>query len=136
MKKDEMQNLVDKIAEERKQHIQTIENLTLKDIKRIVSSAPRLPFSATQPCQLSNPCMFVQNRKSYVPKRKTKDELHLEAKAFVKQSWKGSGIGGEIFSQAPIMKPKLLDPWTLSRVQAPEKASTKFFFSKLLIPEF
>jgi hypothetical protein len=28
------------------------------------------------------------------------------------------------------MKPKLLDPWTLGRVQAPEKASTKFFFSK------
>ena len=45
MKKDEMQNLVDKIAEERKQHIQTIENLTLKDIKRIVSSASGLPFS-------------------------------------------------------------------------------------------
>jgi hypothetical protein len=31
------------------------------------------------------------------------------------------------------MKPKLLDPWTLSRVQAPEKASTKFFFSKLYL---
>lgn len=26
------------------------------------------------------------------------------------------------------MKPKLLDPWTLGRVQAPEKASAKFFF--------
>ena len=31
---------------------------------------------------------------------------------------------------APIMKPKLLDPWTLARVSAPDKASTKFFFSK------
>lgn len=30
------------------------------------------------------------------------------------------------------MKPKLLDPWTLGRVSAPDKASTKFFFSKLL----
>jgi len=29
------------------------------------------------------------------------------------------------------MKPKLLDTWTMSRVSAPEKASTKFFFSKL-----
>ena len=45
MKKDEMQNLVDKIAEERKQHIQTIENLTLKDIKRIVSPTSERPFS-------------------------------------------------------------------------------------------
>ena len=32
--------------------------------------------------------------------------------------------------KAPIMKPKLLDPWTLALVQAPEKAGTKFFFSK------
>ena len=30
------------------------------------------------------------------------------------------------------MKPKLLDPWTLGRVQAPEKASAKFFFCKYL----
>ena len=30
MKKQEMQNLVDKIAEERKVHLDTIENLTLK----------------------------------------------------------------------------------------------------------
>ena len=33
MKKDEMQNLVDKIAHERKSHIDNIENLTLQDIK-------------------------------------------------------------------------------------------------------
>ena len=72
----------------------------------------------------------MQERKSYVPRRKTKDELHREAKALVKASWVDSGIGGSYFSEAPIMKPKLLDPWTLSRVQAPEKASTKFFFSK------
>ena len=37
MKKEEMQNLVDKIAEERKIHLDTIENLTLKQIKQIVS---------------------------------------------------------------------------------------------------
>ena len=30
MKRDEMQNLVDKIANERKAHIDSIENLTLK----------------------------------------------------------------------------------------------------------
>ena len=55
--------------------------------------------------------------------------MTTQAKAFVKPSFKGSGNGGELFSVAPIMKPKLLDPWTLGRVQAPEKASTKFFFT-------
>ena len=74
----------------------------------------------------------VQNRKSYIPRRKTRDELHIEAKQHVKKSWRDSGIGGSYFSQAPIMKPKLLDPWVQSRVQAPEKASTKFFFSKYI----
>jgi len=56
--------------------------------------------------------------------------LHGEAKLLIKKSWTGSGNQNSVFSMAPIMKPKLLDPWTLSRVQAPEKASTKFFFSK------
>ena len=100
-----MENLVSKIAEERKSHIDHIDNLTLGKIRSI-------------------------ERKSYVPRRRTKDELHIEAKALVKQSWRGSGNQNSVFSAAPIMKPKLLDPWTLSRVQAPEKASTKFFFSK------
>jgi len=45
-------------------------------------------------------------------------------------TWKGSGNGNDFFSQAPIMKPKLLSSWVLSQVQAPEKASAKFFFSK------
>lgn len=39
-----MQNLVDKIAQERKHHIDTIENLTLNQIKQIVS-----PLSSTRP---------------------------------------------------------------------------------------
>ena len=104
MKKAEMQDLVDKIAIERANHLNTIEKLSLADIKSI-------------------------QRKSYVPRRRTKDELIVQAKSFVKPSFKGSGNGGELFSLAPIMKPKLLDPWTLSRVQAPEKASTKFFFT-------
>merc|ERR1740117_1001342 len=99
-----MQSLVDEIAKNRKSHLDNIENMTLKDIKTI-------------------------ERKSYVPRRKTRDELHQEAKGAVKESFKGSGPGGQFFSKAPIMKPKLLDPWTLGRVQAPEKASTKFFFS-------
>ena len=104
MKKEEMQNLVDKIAQERKAHLENIENLTLKQIKQI-------------------------QRKSYLPKRKTKDELELEARSHVKSSWKDSGIGGDLFNKPPIMRPKLLDPWTMSRVSAPAKASTKFFFT-------
>jgi len=42
--------------------------------------------------------------------------------------WKACGNDSGLFSKAPIMKPKLLNPWVLSQVQAPEKASTKFFF--------
>ena len=65
-----------------------------------------------------------------MPRRKTKEELHREVKSFVKTAWRDPGIGGDYFQQPPIMKPKLLDPWTLGRVQAPEKASAKFFFCK------
>ena len=39
-----MQNLVNKLASERKAHLDTIENLTLKEIKQIVSRI-RLPTS-------------------------------------------------------------------------------------------
>ena len=30
----------------------------------------------------------------------------------------------------PIQKPKILDPWTLARVQMPERGYDKGFFSK------
>ena len=40
---------------------------------------------------------IVQNRKSYVPQKKTKEELHREAKSLVKNAWKDSGNGGELF---------------------------------------
>ena len=36
MKKEEMQNLVNKLAQERKSHIDNIEGLTLNQIKAIV----------------------------------------------------------------------------------------------------
>ena len=62
--------------------------------------------------------------------KKTREELTIEAKKAVKDSWKDSGNGGDFFSLPPIMKPKILDAWTMSRVQAPAKAGTKFFFSK------
>ena len=34
--------------------------------------------------------------------------------------------------KAPIMKPKLLNPWELAQAVGTEKAHTKFFFSKFI----
>ena len=70
MKREEMQSLVDNIAKERKDHIDKINNLSLKEIKQI-------------------------ERKSYVPRRKTKEELHKEAKAF------GPSIFGALKNSSP-----------------------------------
>ena len=61
---------------------------------------------------------------------KSKEELLQEAK-FTK-SWKGSGNPNTYFMEPPIMKPKILDPWTAARVQQPERAYEKFFASKWL----
>ena len=67
-----------------------------------------------------------------MPRRKTKDELTNEAKSNVKASWRDSGVANDFFSKVPAMKPKLLNPWELAAASAPEKASTKFFFSKCI----
>ena len=99
-----MEQMVNTLAKRRRTHFEGIEKLTLTDIKQL-------------------------QRKSFVPRRRTRAELYDEASAQVQPSWKGSGLGNGIFQAAPIMKPKLLDPWTLGRVQAPDKASTKFFFT-------
>jgi hypothetical protein len=32
-----------------------------------------------------------------VPRRKTKEELHREAKSLIKETWRDSGIGGNYF---------------------------------------
>jgi hypothetical protein len=37
MKQSEMQSLVDTLAKERKQHLTTIENITIRDLKEMVS---------------------------------------------------------------------------------------------------
>jgi len=86
-----MQGLVDKLAKERKQHIDSIENMTLLDLKQ-------------------------KNRKSYAPRLRSKEELTDLVK--VKKSWRGCGNAGGsgYFMEAPIMKPKMLDPWTAGRV--------------------
>ena len=72
--------------------------------------------------------MLQQNRKCYVPRMRSKDELLMQVK--YKKSWKGSGNQNTYFMEPPIMKPKILDPWTAARVQQPERAYTKFFASK------
>ena len=62
-------------------------------------------------------------------RRKTKEELLREVK--YKKSWKGSGNSNDFFSKVPIMKPKMLDEWTASRTQAPERSFKKLFISGL-----
>ena len=51
---------------------------------------------------------------------KNKEELLREVK--YKKSWKGSGNDNNFFSKPPIMKPKILDEWTASRTQAPDRS--------------
>ena len=97
----EMVQLRDRIQEERINHFSGIESTDLSQLKEM-------------------------RRKCYVPRQKTKEELLREIK--YKKSWKGSGIGNEFFMKPPVMRPKMLDPWTAGRVQQPERAYTKFFF--------
>ena len=51
---------------------------------------------------------------------RSKEELLNQVK--YKKSWKGSGNQNTYFMEPPIMKPKILDPWTMTRVQQPERA--------------
>ena len=60
---------------------------------------------------------------------KTHEELMREVK--YKRSWKGSGNSNDYFSIPPIMKPKILDEWTASRTQAPDRSFKKLFISGL-----
>ena len=71
---------------------------------------------------------MMQNRKNYIPRLRTHEELLEECK--YKKSWRGSGIGNQYFMEPPIMKPKILDPWTMARMQQPARAYKKFFNSR------
>lgn len=55
-----------------------------------------------------------------MPRLREKEELMGEVK--YKKSWKGSGSQNDYFQVPPIMKPKILDEWTIGRVQAPERS--------------
>ena len=92
----------------------------------MVSSDKQLLISPDS--DMTHFAFFAQNRKCYVPRMRSKEELLMQVK--FKKSWKGSGNQNTYFMEPPIMKPKILDPWTASRVQQPERAYTKFFASK------
>ena len=85
-----MQEFVQKLAKDRQNHIDEHTNITLGKIRE-------------------------KKRKSYVPRLREKDELKGEVK--YTKSWKGSGTANGYFMEPPIMRPKMLDPWTASRVQ-------------------
>jgi hypothetical protein len=89
MEKNEMNKMVAKLEEERASHIKKIDDLTLRELRE-------------------------KNRKCYVPRLRGKEELAGLVK--VGKSWKGSGSANSYFMEPPIMKPKILDPWTASRV--------------------
>ena len=44
MKQTEMQNLVDSLAQQRKQHLAAIESITIKDLKEMVDSIDKFDF--------------------------------------------------------------------------------------------
>ena len=50
----------------------------------------------------------------------------------LKKAWKASGVGNECFNPLPVLRPNLLDQWTMARIQMPERGYEKFTFSKLL----
>ena len=52
-------------------------------------------------------------RESRKSKKKNNKNLNHEK---YKKSWKGSGNQNDFFQVCPIMKPKILDEWTLGRV--------------------
>ena len=113
-----MHKMVDTLRKQKMSHDSAIERLTLKELREKVSRN-------TQPMLI---LLFLQNRKCYVPRKRTKEELLSEVG--YKKSWKGSGNQNTYFMEPPIMKPKILDPWTMARVQQPARAYEKFFASK------
>ncbi|TNV71132.1 hypothetical protein FGO68_gene13651 [Halteria grandinella] len=104
MKQTEMQSLVDSLARQRKHHMETIANTTMKDLKDM-------------------------RKPNYVPRLRTKDELKGEV--HYKKSWVGGSADNDYFQQPAYIKPVVLDEWTMKRVQMPERAYKKFFFQAL-----
>ena len=59
---------------------------------------------------------------------RSKEELVDEIK--LRANWRDSGPVNSFFMEPPIMKPKVLDAWTASRVNMPKRAYEKFFLCK------
>ena len=89
MEQTNMSQLVATLEQDRAAHIKKTEDLTFRQLKSM-------------------------QKKNYVPRLRTKSELTRLVK--VKNSWKGSGATNNYFIDPPIMRPKILDPWTASRV--------------------
>ena len=69
-----------------------------------------------------------QNKPSYVPRKRTKEELIGEVS--YKKSWKGGSSKNDYFSQTAIMKPRDLDAWEIDRAPMLPRRYNKDCFSK------
>lgn len=67
-------------------------------------------------------------RPNYVPRLRSKQELQREVA--YKRSWRTPGTVNKYFMPLDLPKAKILDPWTASRVNQPERAYEKQFICK------
>ena len=58
-----------------------------------------------------------------MPRLRNKDELRQEVS--IKKKWVTPGYKNDFFQVPPIMKPKVLNEWVASRVQAPDRTFKK-----------
>ena len=70
-------------------------------------------------------------RPNYIPRHKSVSELKSEVE--LANSWRTPGPVNSFFQPPKIIRAKVLDPWTASRVDQPEKRYEKFSISKYII---
>ena len=58
-----------------------------------------------------------------MPRLRTREELRQEV--VLKKKWRDPGFKNDFFQVPPIMKPKVLNEWVASRVQAPDRTFKK-----------
>ncbi len=97
----EIEEMVASIAKHKEEERTRLETTSFKSLKDSV-------------CNQTN----LQKRKSYVPKRKTQDELLGEIK--IKKSWKTGSHSGEL-SKVPIIRGAVLNEWQAARTIMPER---------------
>ena len=85
-----MQAILDQLKKQKQDHKASLEGIDIKSLN-------------------------YMNRRQYVPRVKTRDELLTEIKT--RQSWTGSSVGGSgYFKEPAFMKPKILNTWAQMRV--------------------